>query len=140
MAASATGIESSQVASRKWQPWAGRVVSAVPVLMLALSATMKLSHAPAFVEKWTQGFGFTEASLTPIGILELACAVVYLVPRTAVLGAILVGCYLAGATCAHVRIGDGAGAVTPVVLGVLAWLGLWLREEKLRGLLPLRQG
>ena len=70
-------------------------------------------------------------------LLELACVAVYLIPRTAVLGAILLAGYLGGAVCAHVRIGD-PGAVTPLLLGIFAWGGLYLREPRLRALLPLK--
>ncbi len=100
--------------------------------MLLLSASMKLVHAPMFVTKWTEFFGFPESSLSPIGLLEAACVVLYLFPKTTFFGTVLVGCYLGGATCAHVRIGDASGAVTPVVLGVLAWLGMYLRDDRLR--------
>ena len=112
--------------------WIGRVVSAVPAAMMLLSAAIKLAHAPAFVAKWTGPFGFQESSLTPIGWLEAACVALYLFPRTSFFGTILVGCYLGGATCAHVRIGDGTGAMTPILLGVLAWLGMVLRDQRLR--------
>lgn len=117
--------------------WGGRVLSALVVLMMLFSASMKLSHAPHFVEQWVGKFGFVEGSLTGIGLLEIACVVVYLIPRTAVLGAILLAGYLGGAVCAHVRIGD-PGAVTALILGVFAWGGLYLREPRLRALLPVR--
>lgn len=117
--------------------WTGRVLSGLVVLMMLFSASMKLSHAPQFVEQWVGKFGFVEGSLTGIGLLEIACAVVYVIPRTAVLGAILLAGYLGGAVCAHVRIGD-PGAVTPLILGIFAWGGLYLREPRLRALLPLR--
>jgi hypothetical protein len=115
--------------------WTGRALSALPVAMLVLSASIKLSHAPFFVQAWTEKLGFAESALTPIGLLELACAALYAVPRTSVLGAILVAAYLGGATTAHVRIGEPP--VIPVVLGILAWLGLFLRDARLRALLPL---
>jgi hypothetical protein len=117
--------------------WTGRVLSGLVVLMMLFSASMKLSHAPQFVEQWVGKFGFVEGSLTGIGLLEIACAVVYVIPRTAVLGAILLAGYLGGAVCAHVRIGD-PGAVTPAILGIFAWGGLYLREPRLRALLPLK--
>ena len=115
--------------------WGGRVLSALPSLGLLMSAGMKLSHAPQIVEGFTK-FGFSEASLTPIGILELACVITYLVPRTAIFGAILVTAYLGGATVTHVRVGEPF--IAPVVLGIFAWLGLYLRDERLRALVPFR--
>ena len=122
---------------RPWMLWMGRGLSALPALVLVLSASMKLSHAPQFVAQWTGKLGYSEASLTAIGLLALACLLVYLVPRTAVLGAVLLTGYLGGAIAAHVRIADPAG-VTPLVLGILVWAGLYLRDARLRALLPLR--
>ena len=119
--------------------WTGRVLSALPVLMMLLSASMKLSHAPKFVEAWTGKLGYAESALTGIGLLELACVLLYLVPRTSVLGAVLLTGYLGGAIATHVRIGDTGGLVTPLLLGVLAWAGLYLRDARLHGLLPLRK-
>ncbi len=117
--------------------WAGRIVSAVPVLMMAMSASMKLLRTPQVLEGWGKS-GYPEGSLLAIGLVELCCAVLYAVPRTAVLGAILVTGYLGGATATHVRAGEAA-FVAPVVLGILAWGGLFLRDPRLRALLPLRR-
>lgn len=117
--------------------WAGRIASAVPVVMLAMSAAMKLARTPSTLEGWTR-FGYPAGALIPIGVVELACAVLYAIPRTAVLGAILVTGYLGGATATHVRAGE-AVFVAPVVLGVIAWGGLFLRDPRLRALLPLRR-
>jgi hypothetical protein len=122
-----------------WLKWTSRVLSALPILMLTMSALMKLSHSPEVLKMWVSTHGFSEASLTPVALLELACAVIYAVPRTAVLGAILVAAYLGGAFSAHVRIDDIAGGITPIVLAVLAWGGLYLRDERVRSLLPLRK-
>ena len=116
--------------------WTGRVLSALPILMLTMSASMKLSHAQNFVQKWTDNLGFRESTLTPIGLLELFVMIVYAVPRTRVIGAILVTGYLGGATAAHVRIGEPV--LVPVLLGVFAWLGLWLTEPRLHALTPFR--
>jgi hypothetical protein len=116
--------------------WTGRVLSALPILALGMSGAMKLSHAPDFVQKWTDNFGFRESSLTPIGLLELLVMITYAVPRTRVFGAILVTGYLGGATTAHVRIGEPF--VIPVLLGIFAWLGVWLTEPRLQALTPVR--
>jgi hypothetical protein len=119
-----------------WQLWTGRVLSALPILMLLFSASMKLSHAPQFVEMWTGKLGWPEGSLTTVGVLELACVAVYAVPRTSLLGAGLLSAYLGGAVATHVRVGDPF--VAPVVLGLLVWAGLYLRDERVRALVPLR--
>jgi hypothetical protein len=116
--------------------WAGRVISAIPVLMLLMSAGMKLAK-PDFVVKGTVESGFAEKLIVPLGIVELACTLIYIFPRTAFLGAILLTGYLGGATATHVRLGQPF--TIPVVLGVLVWLGLFLREPRLRALVPLRR-
>jgi hypothetical protein len=117
--------------------WAGRVVSALPVLMLLASATMKLTHAPQVVEQFVGKFGYPESSITPIAVVEILCAILYAIPQTSVLGAVLVTGYLGGATATHVRVGDSF--VAPVVLGVIVWAGLYLRDERIAALLPVRR-
>lgn len=114
--------------------WAGRVVSALPVLMLIFSAAMKLVKPPSVLEGFTH-LGYAERLALPLAILELACTVVYVIPRTSILGAVLLTGYLGGAAASHVRVGDQF--VTPVILGVLVWGGLWLRDARVRRLLPL---
>ena len=116
--------------------WAGRIMSALPVLMLLLSGVMKLVKPAAVVEGFAR-LGYPESLTVGIGIVELACAALYVVPRTSVLGAILLTAYLGGATATHVRIGEPF--FMPILLGVLVWGGLFLRDERLRALLPLRQ-
>jgi len=117
--------------------WTGRVLTALPIVALAMSAVMKLSHSPDFVEKWVNGAGFPESTLTPIGILELFCMALYAVPRTRVFGAIMVTAYLGGATVTHVRVGQPF--LIPVVLGIFAWLGVYLTDTRLSALVPLRR-
>ena len=116
--------------------WAGRIISALPVLLLLASGVMKLAKPAPVVEGFTQ-LGNPERLALGIGILELACTAVYLVPQTSVLGAILLTGYLGGATATHVRVGDPFFG--PVVLGVLLWGGLFLRDTRLRTLVPLRR-
>ncbi|MGH9837832.1 MAG: DoxX family protein [Blastocatellia bacterium] len=115
--------------------WAGRILSALPALMLLFSAVMKLMKPAAVLQEFAR-LGYQEQTAFGIGILELACAVVYLIPRTAVLGAILLTGYLGGATATHVRIGDPF--FIPILVGMAVWGGLYLRDERLRALIPLR--
>lgn len=117
--------------------WIGRIVSVLPIPLLAMSAYMKISQAPDAVKGFAE-FGFPANSLVPLGIVEAACAIVYLIPQTAVLGAVLLTGYLGGATCVHVNHADWAHVPIPVGLGVLAWLGLVLRDPRLRSVLPYR--
>jgi hypothetical protein len=118
--------------------WVGWVLGVIPAGLMLMSGGMKLSHLPQIVEQFGSKFGYPAQTLTLIGVLEVACAVLYLVPQTSVLGAILVVGYLGGAVATHVRILDPSGA-SPVVLGVLVWLGLWLRDPRLKALLPIRR-
>jgi hypothetical protein len=86
---------------------------------------------------WTTKFGYPESMLTAVGLLEIACTIVYLIPRTAALGAVLLTAYLGGAVASHVRVSDPF--VIPIVLGVFVWAGLYLRDARVRELLPLRK-
>ena len=116
--------------------WGGRVMSALPVLALVMSSMMKLSHSAALVDGWQKG-GFPAGSLTPIGAFELACAILYAVPRTTAFGAVLMTGYLGGACATHIRAGESFAA--PLIIATLAWVGLFLREPRLRALVPLRK-
>ena len=115
--------------------WAGRIISALPVLMLLVSGVMKFVKPAPVVEEFAR-LGYPESLTLGIGILELVSTVVYVIPRSCVLGAILLTGYLGGATATHVRVGDPF--FPPIVLGVLVWGGLYLRDERLRALVPLR--
>ena len=118
--------------------WTGRVLSAIPVLMMLLSGVMKVAHNPGVVQGFA-GFGIPESLITPIGLLELFCAAVYVIPPTAVLGAVLVTGYFGGAILTHLRAGQGSVIIGPFLFGALAWAGLWLRDLRVRALLPLRR-
>ena len=122
----------------KWLLWTGRVVSVLPALLLFTSAGLKLSHAPQFVAMFTNKLGYQESSLTGIGLLELACTALYLIPQTAFLGALLLTGYLGGATCINLRDGQSVGgALIPAFIGVILWAGLWLRNRGVLYLLPV---
>lgn len=116
--------------------WAGRILSALPVLLLLFSAAIKLMKPAPVLQEFAR-LGYQEPTVLGIGILEIVCVVIYLIPRTSVLGAILLTGYLGGATATHVRVGDLF--VMPVLAGVLLWGGLYLRDERLRALIPLRK-
>jgi hypothetical protein len=124
------------VPASKIKLWASRVLTALPALLLLSSGVAKLLK-PAPVVQGFAHFGYPESVIFGLGILEISCTIVYLIPRTSVLGAILVTGYLGGATATNVRIGDPAFYM-PVLLGVLVWAGLYLRDDRLRELLPLR--
>jgi hypothetical protein len=117
--------------------WGGWALSVIPALLAALSGAMKIAHTSQVLEGF-QHFGFPESTLTVIGLLEVVVALLALVPQTAVLGSILFTAYFGGAVATHVRIGEPMW-IAPVLLCVLLWLGLWLREPRLRALAPLRR-
>ncbi|HEX9574035.1 MAG TPA: DoxX family protein [Myxococcales bacterium] len=121
----------------RWSVWVGRVLSALPVLAMLFSATFKFRAPAEVVQIFTGKFGYPPQTLTPLGVVELSCAVLYAIPQTAVLGALLMTGYLGGAVATHVRVSDVW--LPPAVLGVVAWVGLYLREPRLRDLLPLRR-
>jgi len=120
----------------KGRLWAGRILSAIPALMLLFAGIMKLLKPPSMIQGLAQ-YGYPESLVVIIGILEMACAVVYLIPRTSVLGAILATGFLGGAAATNVRVKDPS-FVLPVVFGVLVWAGLFFRDERLRALIPLK--
>ena len=118
--------------------WAGRIIGGLPALFLLVDGIMKLIK-PAPVVEATVKLGYPESVIFSLGIVLLACTVLYLIPRTAILGAILLTGYLGGAVATHIRAGEGLFSVLfPVFFGVLLWLGLYLRDERLRTLIPLR--
>jgi DoxX-like family len=119
--------------------WAGRIISALPALFLLIDGVMKLVKPPVVVEA-TVRLGYPESTIVGIGIVLLASTVLYLIPQTSVLGAILLSGYLGGAVATHVRMGEGPFPVLfPVIFGVLIWGGLWLRDDRLRAFIPLRK-
>ena len=129
----------SQTASVSKQTlWAGYIISVLPALFLLMDGVMKL-FKPALVVEATVKLGYPESVIIPLGIVLVVSTILYLVPRTSVLGAILLTGYLGGAVATHVRVGEGPFPVLfPVVFGVLIWLGLYLRDVRLRALTPLR--
>ena len=118
--------------------WAGRIISALPVLFLLMDGFMKLVK-PRVVVEATVRLGYPESVILGLGIVLITCTALYIIPATSVLGAILLTGYLGGAVATHVRVGEGLFSVLfPVMVGVLIWLGLYLRDGRLRALVPLR--
>jgi hypothetical protein len=116
--------------------WSGWVLGVLPALLLLFSAGMKLARPPFLAEGFEQ-LGYRPELALGLGIVELACTLLYLLPQTAVLGAILLTGYLGGAVATHVRVGDPY--FMPIVLGALLWGGLYLRDPRLRALVPWRR-
>ena len=122
-------------ASRK-TTWVGWVITVLPCLLFGLSAFLKLQGSPEVIKGFTH-LGIPASMMMPLAILEITCVVIYLIPPTAVLGAILLTGYIGGAICTHWRVGDPFYA--QIGLGIFLWLGLYLREDRLRSLIPLRR-
>ncbi len=127
----------SAVPTSKKMFWAGRIVSAIPVLLMFLSAVMKLIKPAPVVQGFVR-FGYPESQIVILGVLELLSCIMYLIPSTAVLGAILMTGYLGGATATNVRVGDPSYIMT-VLLGVFVWGGLFFRDGRVRALIPFRR-
>ena len=118
--------------------WTGRIVSALLALFLLMDGVMKLVKPPVVVEA-TVRLGYPESVIVGLGIVLLTCTVLYLIPTTSVLGAILLTGYLGGAVATHLRVGEGLFPKSfPIIMGVLIWFGLYLRDQRLRALVPLR--
>jgi DoxX-like protein len=120
----------------KTSVWSGRIISALVVIFLLFDSTIKVLKLAAAVEGTVQA-GYPATTVQPIGIVLLVCILLYVIPRTSILGAIVLTGYLGGATATMVRISN-PWFLFPVVVGVLAWLGIFLRDERLRTLIPLR--
>lgn len=123
----------------KGRLWAGRIISGLVVAFLVFDAVAKLMKIKPVMEANAR-LGLPEGTIVGIGITLLVCTILYVIPRTAVLGAILLTGYLGGAVSTHVRAGDPAFPVVfPAIFGVLVWLALYLRDDRLHALMPLRR-
>lgn len=120
------------------QIWTGRVLTGLAVLFLLFDAIGKLMRPAAVVEGTTQ-LGWPVSVILPLGIVQVVCLILYLYPRTSVLGAIFWTGYLGGAVATHVRIGNPlfSHILFPTYIAALLWGGLWLRDRRLRELLPI---
>ena len=119
--------------------WAGRIISALVVLFLIFDGVTKVMKVNAVMEA-TARLGFPANLIVGIGVVLLACTAVYVIPRTSILGAILLTGYLGGAAVTNLRAGSSLFGETlfPVYFGVFVWAGLYLRDERLHALIPLR--
>lgn len=119
-----------------WKIWLSRICSGLITLAIVASAIMKIAHAPTMVEAMTK-LGFSEGALAPLAMVELACLAIYHIPKTAILGAVLLTGYFGGAILAHVL---GGESIAPVALiGLMVWGGIYFRNPGLQSLLPLRK-
>jgi len=134
----ATAASTRTVSAPRWMLWTGRVFSFLVVAQLLSSAWFRGTQHTYAVAEIVTGYGYPESAIVRIVIAECALVVLYLVPQTSVLGAIVLTGYLGGAVGAHLRVADTARAVIPLVVGILAWGGLYMRDSRIRQLIPFR--
>jgi DoxX-like family len=123
---------------KRWVVWAGWFLGAVALFVVLSSVRWKLTRDPWYAAEWER-IGYSAGALRGIGLLQLTCVVLYLIPPTAVLGTVLFTGYLGGAIATYVRIGEPYPALVPLSTALLLWAGIYLREERLRSLLPFRR-
>ena len=116
--------------------WTGRIISGLIILFMLFDGGAKVVRFAPYVEGTVKA-GFADNFVVPLGIVELICTIIYAIPQTSILGAILLAAYFGGATVTHIRLGQPFWF--PIVFGILAWLALYLRELRLRSLAPLRK-
>lgn len=115
--------------------WIGWALSILLLPLFGMSAFFKLAQPAGFADNWTKA-GMPMHTAFPIGVFEVACVVIYLIPQTSVLGAILLTGYLGGAVVTHAR--QDESVIAPVVIGMVIWLALALRDPRLWKLIPFR--
>jgi uncharacterized membrane protein YphA (DoxX/SURF4 family) len=126
------------VAATGKKVWVGWAITILVSLVFLFSGSMKLLGAGGpQLEEGFRHLGLSPSLAIPLGILELACVVIYLIPATSVLGAILLAGYMGGAILTHLRVGDPF--FVQIIVGLLVWLGIYLREDRLKALIPLRK-
>jgi hypothetical protein len=132
-------MQATQTATSTKKNWAGIVISAIPVLLFTMGVVMALTRNPEAVQGFKHS-GYPDSAFMPLAIVELACAVLYVIPRTSMLGAIVTTGYLGGAVATHLRVGDPLVSHTlfPIYVGALLWAGLYLRDARVRRLLAPR--
>ena len=131
-------VNQSGVLSRK-SLWTGRIISGIAILFMLFDSITKLLKVDAVVKASAQ-LGYSGTALSAIGATLLVCVVVYVIPRTSILGAVLITGYLGGAVATNLRVGTPlfSNVLFPVYFGVLVWAGLYLREQRVRSFFSLR--
>jgi hypothetical protein len=138
--ASEIAQSAARTSSSKTSVWVGRILSGLVVLFLIPDGIIKFIKPAPVIDAFAH-LGWPLSNAVTIGTLLLVCTSLYVIPRTSVLGAILLTGYLGGAVATHLRVGDPlfSHILFPTYLGALLWLGLYLRDDRLRALIPLRK-
>ena len=134
---SAAAVPVREMSVKRWMLWISWVVSLWPAFVVGSSARWKLTHNAWYVREFAR-IGWPETALPLLAYLQLGSLVLYLIPQTAVLGAILLTGYLGGAIATYVRMGEYYPVLVPLSTAIIAWLGIYMREQRLRALVPFR--
>ena len=137
MSSMAVPAREAQPVQKSWMVWIGRVLSLWPVFIVGMSATWKLTRNPWYVGEFAR-IGWQASALPLLAFLQLGSLLLYVIPQTAVLGAVLLTGYLGGAIATYVRMGEPYPVLVPLSTALIAWLGIYLRDERVRALLPIR--
>jgi len=135
---STVAVPLQEKSGKRWILWIGWVLSLWPAFVIVSSATWKLTRNAWYVHEFGR-IGWPESALTLLACLQLASLVLYLIPPTAVLGAVLLTGYLGGAIATYTRMGEAYPVLVPLSTSLIAWAGIYLREKRLRSLLPIRR-
>ena len=135
---SSIAVPVRETTQKSWMLWTGRVLSLWPVFVVVMSSIWKLTRNPWYVGEFVR-IGWPASDLPLLAFLQLGCIVLYVIPPTAVLGAVLLTGYLGGAIATYVRMGEPYPVLVPLSTSLIAWAGIYLRDERLRSLLPLRR-
>ena len=133
----AASIQLRAMSGNRWMLWIGWLLSLWPAFVIISSATWKLTRNAWYVREFAR-IGWPEGALTGLALLQLGCLALFLIPRTSVLGAVLLTGYLGGAIASYVRMGEPYPVLVPLSTSLIAWAGIYLREQRLRALLPFR--
>lgn len=136
---STVNVPVREKSEKRWMFWAGWILSLWPAFVVILSATWKLTRNPPYVAEFAR-IGWPASALTGLALLQLGCLALFLIPPTSVLGAVLLTGYLGGAIASYVRIGEPLPVLVPLSTSMIAWAGIYLRDARLRALLPFRRG
>jgi hypothetical protein len=134
----AAAVQVREKSENRWMLWAGWALSLWPVFVVLSSATWKLTRNAWYVKEFVR-IGWPEHALTLLACLQLGCILLFIIPRTSVLGAILLTGYLGGAIASYTRIGEAYPVLVPLSTSMIAWAGIYLRDQRLRSLIPFRR-
>ena len=134
----AVDVPVRETKGKGWMLWIGWVVSLWPAFVVVSSATWKLTRNQWYVTEFAR-IGWPDSALPLLAFLQLGSLLLFFIPRTSVLGAILLTGYLGGAIATYTRIGEPYPVLVPLSTSMIAWLGLWFRDDRLRTLLPFRR-